>query len=346
MIVRFYSIPLILILICFSIPGYAADVTAAPEEPQGTISSSPRIEFEAPEYNVGEVWEGEKASHVFPFKNTGDAELVIEKVRTSCGCTAALVSKKNIKPGESGEIEATFNTKRYRGKQGKNIYVATNDPDNRNVKLRLEVTVKTAGHFQPRYLRFGRVLRGEEATGTITFIPDIPGLKVTGVSAHPDIFSAELNAAAEGDDGEPVKYPIRVTLSPQAAIGRHNGSLEITTDHPKAGKLQARMMGEVTGLIKTAPRMLFFNKKNQEKRDEKTITVDYQGEGKIAIPSVESTAKEFSAGITPSEPGRKYEIKVGLKEGTAPGRYRGEIVITTDLAGEEKVTVPLRSNDR
>ena len=319
-------------------------IPAAPgeEEPR----ERPRIEFEELKRFVGEVWEGEDATHIFKFKNVGQNELVIENVRTSCGCTAVLVSKKNIKPGEAGEIKATFDTKRYSGKQGKNIYVSTNDPDNRTVKLRLEVNVKTAGHFQPRYLRFGRVLRGEEAVKSTTFIPDIPSLKITDLRVNPDIFSAEIVDPGGEEDEERQEYEIRVALSPRAPIGRHHGNLQVFTDHRRAAKLQTRISAQVTGVIKVAPRMLFFNKQNQQEKTEKTIRIENEGEGDIRILSVESTADQFDVAISPLQPGRKFEIKVRLKDDRQPGRYRGEIVITTDLAGEEKISVPLRSNNR
>jgi len=43
----------------------------------------PVIEFEDLTYDVGETWEGEKTSHTFfPLKNTGDAVLLIKKVKT------------------------------------------------------------------------------------------------------------------------------------------------------------------------------------------------------------------------------------------------------------------------
>ncbi len=43
----------------------------------------PAISFESTEFDFGEVDQGEKVEHVFLFKNTGNGDLLIEKVRSS-----------------------------------------------------------------------------------------------------------------------------------------------------------------------------------------------------------------------------------------------------------------------
>jgi len=42
--------------------------------------NQPRITIVAPIYDVGEVWEGDEVPHTFTAKNTGTAQLIIEKV--------------------------------------------------------------------------------------------------------------------------------------------------------------------------------------------------------------------------------------------------------------------------
>jgi hypothetical protein len=66
------------------------------------------IEFDHTEYDFGEAAEGEDVVHIFSFKNTGGGVLKIDRVRTSCGCTGAVVKEKDIPPGGTGEIKARF----------------------------------------------------------------------------------------------------------------------------------------------------------------------------------------------------------------------------------------------
>jgi hypothetical protein len=82
----------------------------------------------------------------FPFTNEGKRDLIIRHIRSTCGCTAIKpgdIEGKNIKPGESGSIKASFNSGAYKGKVTKAIYVYTNDPRNSEVVLLLNADVGT-----------------------------------------------------------------------------------------------------------------------------------------------------------------------------------------------------------
>jgi len=46
-------------------------------------SKKPVISFDSREFDFGTIEQGEKVEHVFKFKNTGDAVLHVEKVRSS-----------------------------------------------------------------------------------------------------------------------------------------------------------------------------------------------------------------------------------------------------------------------
>ena len=97
--------------------------------------SGPKIKFEENSLDFGRVKQGKILTHVFIFNNTGDAPLIIKRVRTSCGCTAALVSEKEIAPGGKGEIKVSFNTRGFEGKVNKYVYVETNDSQQPRVQL-------------------------------------------------------------------------------------------------------------------------------------------------------------------------------------------------------------------
>ncbi len=94
-----------------------------------TVSfAAPDLQVATPTFDFGEIYQGEKVPHVFEFSNQGDEPLLIDRVRSSCGCTAVLVSQKNIPPGGKGELKATFDSSRFRGAISKTIYLYSNDP--------------------------------------------------------------------------------------------------------------------------------------------------------------------------------------------------------------------------
>ncbi|WP_066628214.1 DUF1573 domain-containing protein [Labilibacter marinus] len=92
-------------------------------------------------FDFGELKQGNKASHTYNITNTGKSDLIIRKVKASCGCTAIKPAKTVIAPGEETSITAEFNSAGKKGRQNKSITVITNDPLASNILLRIQGTV-------------------------------------------------------------------------------------------------------------------------------------------------------------------------------------------------------------
>jgi hypothetical protein len=71
-----------------------------------------KIEFKSETIDYGEIKKGSDGVRVFEFTNTGNAPLVIANVTSSCGCTIPKKPEDPIQPGETGEIEVKYDTKR------------------------------------------------------------------------------------------------------------------------------------------------------------------------------------------------------------------------------------------
>lgn len=104
-----------------------------PEE----IATAPKVDLKSRIFDFGEIKEGEKVNHVFNIGNKGKRDLIIRRVKTTSGCTAATPQKKVIKNGESAELEVVFNSKNKRGRQNKSIIIITNDPKQPTTTLRV-----------------------------------------------------------------------------------------------------------------------------------------------------------------------------------------------------------------
>ena len=100
----------------------------------------PVLTFETLEYDFGRVIKGEKLSYSFKFKNTGKSNLIISSARSSCGCTTSTPPQAPIRPGESGEIGVTFDSKNQHGEVNKMVVVSANTYPVQTT-LRLKATV-------------------------------------------------------------------------------------------------------------------------------------------------------------------------------------------------------------
>jgi hypothetical protein len=99
------------------------------------------VKFEEQQHDFGTVREGEVVSWEFKFTNTGDTLLIISRVVTPCGCTVAEWPKDPIKPGESGKIKVSFDSKGRPGRFNKTITVLSNSK-NKIDSVVISVTVE------------------------------------------------------------------------------------------------------------------------------------------------------------------------------------------------------------
>lgn len=106
------------------------------------IKKAPKIVFDDTDYDFGTVKSGDVVKYSFTFSNEGKRDLMIRKVKSSCGCTATTPADKVIKKGGKSTIKIAFNTHGRTGRQHKTVTVITNDPNNPEVVLNIhgEVT--------------------------------------------------------------------------------------------------------------------------------------------------------------------------------------------------------------
>jgi len=105
-----------------------------------TTSNAAEISFEEKVFDYGTITKGADGNHTFTFTNTGNSPLVIESVKSSCGCTVPKKPEAPIAPGASGIIQVHYDTQRL-GVFRKTITVTTNAGTNSVVALKIKGTV-------------------------------------------------------------------------------------------------------------------------------------------------------------------------------------------------------------
>lgn len=104
-----------------------------------------RIQMDESSFNFGKVpYKGAPVSHEFTFTNTGDKNLVILEVRTTCGCTKPEYTQQPIAPGKTGKIKITYDATSHSGYFSKNITVRTNGKPGK-FTLKISGTVENPG---------------------------------------------------------------------------------------------------------------------------------------------------------------------------------------------------------
>jgi hypothetical protein len=90
----------------------------------------PRLDIPIVAHDFGRVYARWDVTHVFAVQNTGDADLVISNLVTSCGCTVATLSSSVIPPGQRADLTVTFDADFHEtsGEVTRLVWFATNDP--------------------------------------------------------------------------------------------------------------------------------------------------------------------------------------------------------------------------
>ncbi|MDC0178135.1 DUF1573 domain-containing protein, partial [Polaribacter sp.] len=64
---------------------------------------SQEFKFEQETIDYGKIEKASEGARVFVFTNIGDKPLIIETIKSSCGCTVPKKPEAPIMPGEKGE---------------------------------------------------------------------------------------------------------------------------------------------------------------------------------------------------------------------------------------------------
>ncbi len=116
-----------LVLSIFALASFAtASLAQAPAAPAPANPNAADFKFEREVHDFGNIKEGVQAEYTFKFTNTGKEPLVITNVQASCGCTTPKWTKEPVKPGETGQVTAIYNSKGRPGNFNKAITITSN----------------------------------------------------------------------------------------------------------------------------------------------------------------------------------------------------------------------------
>jgi len=117
--------------------------TPAPQ-PVPAGASTPRLDIPSVSHDFGRIYKAWDVTHIFAVQNTGDADLEISNLVTSCGCTTAELSSAVIPPGQRADLTVTFDADFHetQGEVTRLVWFATNDPTQPWVEVRISADVQ------------------------------------------------------------------------------------------------------------------------------------------------------------------------------------------------------------
>ncbi|MCF6156603.1 MAG: DUF1573 domain-containing protein [Candidatus Brocadia sp.] len=304
------------------------------------ILKKPKIVFEEKIYDFGKIYMGEIVKHGFKFKNLGSDELIVTSVKSSCGCTAALVSKSNLLTGEEGEVQIKFNPGRFVGRVTKSVTVNSNDPKNSTYKLTITGEIIEEVRVSPKQINFGIIRKGDSCTRNIE-IKTIPELKieVKKVESPNPYITLTQNKTADNN-----VHSYQVSIEKYDFIGKFNGIVFFYTTSNRQERIDIPFSGEVVGDVTFYPEIVTFGsvKKNQD--TERTVIVNFVNKD-VKIEKIEADPGLVNYAVSDlNNSTKKIDIKLG--KDIMAGKITSSLRIYTNSAIQPVITIPINGEVR
>lgn len=309
--------------------------------PQG--GGTPRIACDGAIWDFGLQPQHAVLKKVFQMRNRGDGLLRIQTVNASCGCTAAVLGKKVVPPGETCDIEVTFETRTFNGAVSKVLQVVSNDPRTPRFRLVCKGRVTPPFWVEPKQLLLSEVskLEGSEWHDfKIVFARNSKG-KLEELRPSSELVEIEAAPGAEGAESTPRadggrEYPYRLRVKKGHAVGLLRETVVVRTDVPRAPLTTVAVRGSVLGEVVISPKTFNLGQVKAGSKVERTVTVKKMGDTPMKVLEVTASPRQiFQARVEEVEPGRSFKVIVSLADDVKPRYYRGSLTIRTDCKGEE-----------
>lgn len=299
----------------------------------------PNIVFKSTEYDFGQSKGADKIEHVFTFTNNGKATLKVDRVKTSCGCTAALLSSKEVAPGKSGEIKTTFTIGSRQGRQSKHIYVESNDPDEPKVRLTIKGEIIPPIKTEPRSLYFHSPDTEQVKTVTVTQTMD-EKLAIEEVTSRLNLVETTLKT--EDPLNGKNRFTVEVRLKSDIEPGRYSDNVKIKTNCAGKPVVDVPVRINIRGDIEAVPRRVNLGALEPGQEATRTIKVVNRKEEPFVIERVDIDNEQISVDLkTPTDPLAAHEITVKAVTEEESGTVRAKLTFHTTHPKQKTVEVNL-----
>jgi hypothetical protein len=302
------------------------------------VAAGPRLGVEEPTADFGSVEQGTPVTHVFHLKNTGDTPLHISSVKSSCGCTAAVVSESDVQPADEARVLATLDTGRVAGRTTKVLSVYSDDPQVPVAALTLTGDVLADLVLSPNPVYLGRLRRGETVTREVVIRRGRPGgtAVVRAVGGELGGLQSRLESVPDGSQ------VLSIALDAGVPLGRFSRELRLETTSPRQPVIVLPVFGSIEGDVVVLPSQLSFGIARAGASPERRLLIRNRGLRPLTVRRI-AVPESFDYSLRTLEDGLEYQLSVRLRDDVRPGTVSGELEIFTDHPTEQRVVVPLHA---
>lgn len=306
----------------------------------------PRIVVDQAHFNFGKLFGEGKAVHRFRVTNQGSSPLNISRLNPSCGCTSTVIGQWTLNPGQSTEVEATFNPTGFRGPIHKSIQVVSNDPATPTLTLTFEAEVLRDVNPSADSLFYQDIARSagpQRQTVTFTSATGQPVHIQEASFTDAPFLKAVVHPKGQAGTVEVILNPREVP--PARTIG--TATLNVRAGNGKANPIAISVIWELRASIVAQPiRVAWVEPAGREQRaklvlrhvDKKPFRIK-GAKTTLSLLRVEGVER---AGHLAEE----HELTVVLSAQAKAGMYNEKVLIQTDSPDQPEVEVRVAASLR
>jgi len=322
----------------------AAALAASPAWAGGIKVSGPAIEVSPPRFEFGDLPQ-EHIEHVTcKVRNAGSELLQIQQVTSDCGCAVAQIADSSLAPGEEVSLSITFSTRHFSGDVRKTVTLVTNDPGSPRTRIVLSAFVRAIVAVTPDAIDFGRVVRGDTPSQTVTLrAAAADTFKVLDVAVPDHIYTTTLERDGTTDS---TFYHLTVTVRPDAPLGTFSSTARVRTNIRSVASLPISLDAQIHGFFLADPGRLPLGQVLEGSERTRTFQVSAQRAGHHRVLAVRTSDPRLQVALRPIEEGRCYEVSVTIPAGAPPGRIDAALLVETDDPDQPEIRVRAFGNVR
>jgi len=333
---------------------------SSPENtPAGTRVGGSMMLMPDPIVDFGDIQDYETRTAAVRFTNNGDQTLEVYRVQPTCGCTTTALDKTTFAPGEGDQIELTFKPKGS-GKQTKVVRVLTNDVSNPSQEIKIKANVISSVTMSPSALSFGRIALNKGATRSLLISAPNESFKLGEVRIFGDLRDkTNLEITRTSAEGSlPKTWKVDVTIDPSIKWGWYTGSVRVNGTvqnpgdaNPRPINKTAGMNANIQGKLQASDSMFRLLSLPQGKNFQKNVRLSRADGQPLEVLSAEiigGNLPDMNVVIKPIENvgGGLYELTLVGNTGETTGAIKGEVRVTTNVPGEELITLKIAGSVR
>jgi hypothetical protein len=300
------------------------------------------LECAQPLVEKGEVRSGLSLTHRFTFVNRGSEAIVITEVRPSCGCLSPKVDKRQLSPGESGELMLEVNT--LTQPAGTNSWRVTihyqSGEVERELSLYLSARLVAEISVEPPSL----AIYTDTAIGHEITVIDrrVEPLLIRAVTASSSSIRTHLGELHRDDAGR-WRRTIQVEVLADCLEGRHEETLRICTSDPLYTELKVpfTIVKRAHRQVSALPASVVLSESANQPLPARVVQLSAADDREVCVERVECDHPAIACRWAQG-PGPQATLKIRVDRQQITGdRLRGVVHVHLSKPASETISIPV-----